>query len=42
MDIFDYLAIGAIIEGKIFCIHGGLSPNLPKIEALEKFEKALF
>mgnify|MGYP000959179699 FL=1 len=26
-DVFDYLGIGAVIEGKILCIHGGLSPN---------------
>ena len=33
-DIFDYLPIGAIIEGKIFCIHGGLSPNISSIDQI--------
>jgi diadenosine tetraphosphatase ApaH/serine/threonine PP2A family protein phosphatase len=31
-DLFDYLALGAIIEGKILCIHGGLSPQLKTLD----------
>lgn len=26
-EIFDYLSLSAIIEDKIFCVHGGLSPD---------------
>jgi serine/threonine-protein phosphatase 6 catalytic subunit len=33
-DLFDYLPIGAIIEGKIFCIHGGLSPLISTIDQI--------
>ena len=33
-DLFDYLPIGAIIEGKIFCIHGGLSPFISTIDQI--------
>ena len=25
-ELFDYLPLGCIIDKKIFCIHGGLSP----------------
>ena len=32
MDTFDYLPIGACIEGEILCIHGGLSPNIKTID----------
>lgn len=27
-DIFDYLSLAAIVEDKIFCVHGGLSPTI--------------
>ena len=27
-EIFDYLSLSAIIEDKIFCVHGGLSPSI--------------
>lgn len=33
-DIFDYMSIGAIIEGQIFCIHGGLSPLISTIDQI--------
>jgi len=32
VDVFDHLGIGAIIEGRIFCIHGGLSPDLKTLD----------
>mmetsp|Transcript_16426 Transcript_16426/g.40598 ORF Transcript_16426/g.40598 Transcript_16426/m.40598 type:complete len:361 (-) Transcript_16426:939-2021(-) len=38
-EIFDYLALSALIEDKIFCVHGGLSPvvsNLDEIRAIDR------
>jgi serine/threonine-protein phosphatase 4 catalytic subunit len=31
-EVFDYLALGAIVDGRVFCVHGGLSPNLEAID----------
>lgn len=31
-EVFDYLALGAIVDGRVLCVHGGLSPNLQSID----------
>lgn len=31
-EVFDYLALGAVVDGRVFCVHGGLSPNLQSID----------
>ena len=33
-DLFDYLPIAAIIEGKVFCVHGGLSPLISTVDQI--------
>jgi len=31
-EVFDYICLAALIEGKIFCVHGGLSPTVMSID----------
>jgi serine/threonine-protein phosphatase PP1 catalytic subunit len=35
-DCFSCLSLGAIIEDKILCIHGGLSPDLKNLEQIRR------
>lgn len=36
-EVFDYLALGAIVDGRVFCVHGGLSPNLQSIDQVRLY-----
>ena len=31
-DVFDFLPLCAIVENQIFCVNGGISPNLNSID----------
>ena len=39
VDVFDYLALGALIEGKILCVHGGLSPDIKTIDQIRTIDR---
>ena len=40
-DVFDYLPLAAVIDGKIYCVHGGLSPNAERIDDIKTIERKI-
>ena len=40
-EVFDYLGIGAVVDQKILCIHGGLSPEIKTIDQIRLIERRL-
>jgi len=38
-DVFMCLPLSAIVENKIFCLHGGLSPTLAKLDDITKLKR---
>ena len=38
-DVFDYLPIAAIIDNKVFAVHGGLSPTIHQISDIKQIQR---
>jgi len=38
-EIFDYLSLSAIIDDKIFCVHGGLSPSISTLDQIRLIDR---
>ncbi len=38
-DIFDYLPLTAIVDNKLFCLHGGLSPGIGDLNGIREINR---
>lgn len=38
-EVFDYLSLGAIVNGQVFCVHGGLSPDIGTIDEIRSIDR---
>merc|ERR1719284_2150608 len=38
-EIFDYLTLSAIVENSIFCVHGGLSPDIKLLDQIRTIQR---
>jgi serine/threonine-protein phosphatase 4 catalytic subunit len=38
-DAFDYLALAALVDGRVLAVHGGLSPAVPTLDAVRALDR---
>ena len=38
-EVFDYLALTAVVDGKVLCVHGGLSPSIQELDAVRLIDR---
>jgi len=38
-QVFDYLTLSAVIDGRILCVHGGLSPDIKTLDQIRTIQR---
>ncbi|GMI23102.1 hypothetical protein TrCOL_g1408 [Triparma columacea] len=39
VDLFDYFSVAALIDGRVLCVHGGLSPEIRTIDQMRSIDR---
>lgn len=40
-DVFDCMSLSAVVEGRYFCIHGGLSPSIHTLDEIRAIDRVV-
>lgn len=38
-EVFDHISLSAVVDGKIFCVHGGLSPAITSLDEIQELDR---
>ena len=38
-SVFDYLTLAAIVDGRVLCVHGGLSPDIRTLDQIRMIQR---
>ena len=38
-EVFDYLNVAAVIDGRVLCVHGGLSPDIITLDQMRLIDR---
>ena len=38
-QVFDHLSIAALVDNRVLCVHGGLSPQIRTIDQIRTIER---
>ncbi|KAI8892051.1 Metallo-dependent phosphatase-like protein, partial [Globomyces pollinis-pini] len=39
-SVFDYLTLAAIVDGRVLCVHGGLSPDVRTLDQIRTIQRS--
>jgi serine/threonine-protein phosphatase 2B catalytic subunit len=39
MEVFDSLPVSAVVDKKYLALHGGIGPDLKKVDTINKFDR---
>lgn len=40
-DVFDYLTLSVVIDDKIWCVHGGVSPKINNLDEIRRINRKM-